>query len=924
MAAGADGYIRIDTKIDQRGAQAGLSELMGSLKGFAAAVGIAFGVAAIVRFGKACIDVASDLNEVQNVIDVTFGASQDQVNKFAETAATAFGLSQLAAKQYTGTMGAMLKSMGFTTDQAADMSIELAGLAGDMASFYNLDSSDAFDKLRSGISGETEPLKQLGINLSQANLEAYALANGFGAGYAALDEQTKALIRYQYILSATKDAQGDFARTSDSWANQVRILQLQFESLKATLGGAFIAVLTPVLQIINRVLAALNGAATVFAKFIAAVTGRSQEVTTASTAAAAATDAAAAATDGLTKSTAASGKAAEKAGKQAKKGLANFDELNVLAGGRGEGLDGGKGAGIGAGAGPAVSTDTVGTDTAPAIPTEDKLGFFDKYAEQIGRVKASWDELKDTVANLFAGIKAQTEATDIKGAAFDAVLDILYALIETANLVITVVGDLILAFNVPATIEAGLRLIGDVFQFIGDVVDAITPGVKAFVDEALVPIAAWAGEKVRDAMAFLGEQLGKIGAWFQEHKEDFKVLGQNLGEAAAAAWKLIEPLADAAWEIFKDAISKAVDMLLAFGDWCLEHQETITNLAIVVGSVAAAWWLVNAAIGAWNVISAIAAGTTGALVAASTALFTVMAFLTSPVVLVTAAIALLIAGGVLLVKNWEDIEKGASDVWGRISTFFDTTMDTISGFFSDVWGGIQTTVGGIWDALSTKANEVWTPISTFFSTTLSGIEGFFNTTWANVQTAWQNVSTWFTNNVTGPVEKVFGTFKTNAGKIWEDVGLGIKGTLNTIIGGVEKFVNGTIKGINWLIDGLNDIIDMGGDVAEALGFGGFPHIPTIGAVSLPKLAQGAVIPPNREFAAILGDQRSGVNIETPLATMLDAFRQAIAEMGGLGGTGEIVINVTSELDGREIARSQARYLPNEQRRIGKSVIKVGG
>lgn len=922
--ASADGYIRIDTKIDQRGAKAGISELMGNLKGFAAAVGIAFGVAAVVRFGKACIDVASDLAEVQNVIDVTFGASQDKINQFAETAATAFGLSKLAAKQYSGTMGAMLKSMGFATDQAADMSIELAGLAGDMASFYNLDSGDAFEKLRSGISGETEPLKQLGVNLSQANLEAYALANGFGAGYAALDEQTKALIRYQYILNATKDAQGDFARTSDSWANQVRILQLQFESLKATLGGAFIAVLTPVLQIINRVLSALNGAATVFAKFIAAVTGRSQEVTTASTAAADTTSAAAAATDNLTKSTAASGKAAEKAGKQAKKGLANFDELNVLAGGRGEGL-GGAGGGVGAGAAPAVTTDVVSSPTEALVGAEAPMAdFFDKYAEQIARVRGSWDELKGTVGNLFAELKAQTEATDIKGAAFDAVLDILYAIIEVANLVITVVGDLIIAFNIPATIETGLKLVGDLFQMIGDIADAITPGVKAFVDEALVPIAAWAGGKVRDAMAFLGEQLGKIGAWFQEHKEDFRVLGENLGETAAAAWLLIEPLADAVWETFKTAISTAVDMLLAFGDWCLANQETLVTLATVVGSIAAAWWLVNAAITAWNAVAAIATGATAALETAAFGLGAAIGAVNVPLVLITAAIGLLITGGVLLVKNWDEIKAGAATIWGAISTFFSTTLEAIGGFFSDIWGRIQTTVGGIWDALSTKASAVWTPISTFFSGLLAGIEGFFTTTWANVQTAWQNVSTWFTTNVTAPVEKVFEDFKKNTKTIWDNIGLGIKGTMNTIIGGVEKFVNGTISGINWLINGLNDIIDLGGDVAAALGFGGFPHIPTIGAVSLPRLAQGAVIPPNREFAAILGDQKSGVNIETPLATMLDAFRQAIAEMGGLGGAGEIVINVISELDGREVARNQVRYLPNEQRRIGKSVIKVGG
>lgn len=139
----------------------------------------------------------------------------------------------------------MLKSMGLTTDSVLDMSTKITELAGDLASFYNLDVDDAFTKIRSGISGETEPLKQLGINMSVANLEAYALSKGITTSYQKMSQSNQALLRYNYLLSVTADAQGDFSRTSDSWANQVKILQLNFDSLKASVGQLLITALTP-------------------------------------------------------------------------------------------------------------------------------------------------------------------------------------------------------------------------------------------------------------------------------------------------------------------------------------------------------------------------------------------------------------------------------------------------------------------------------------------------------------------------------------------------------------------------------------------------------------------------------------------------------------------------------------------------------
>lgn len=283
MAIKKDGSVIIDTLIDTKGFNKGVGNMQKSISGLTGtitklgvAVGLAFSVKAVINFGKECINLGSDLQEVQNVVDVTFGNMSDKIDEFAKKAITQFGLSELAAKQYASTMGAMLKSMGFDNKSVLDMSTTLAGLAGDIASFYNLTGDEAFAKIRAGISGETEPLKQLGINLSVANLEAFALAEGITKSYNAMTEQEKAMLRYKYLLKTTADAQGDFARTSDSWANQTRILAEQFNSLKATIGQGLINVFTPVIKLLNTLLAKLQTVANAFKALTEQIFGKQE------------------------------------------------------------------------------------------------------------------------------------------------------------------------------------------------------------------------------------------------------------------------------------------------------------------------------------------------------------------------------------------------------------------------------------------------------------------------------------------------------------------------------------------------------------------------------------------------------------------------------------------------------------------------
>lgn len=213
---------------------------------------------ALLDFGKEAVQAASDLQEVQNVVDVTFGDNANQIEKWAKNAGQQFGLTETQAKRFTSTLGAMMKSAGLAGPEIVDMSTDLAGLAADMASFYNLDFDTAFQKIRSGISGETEPLKQLGINMSVANLEAFALTQGISKAFDKMTQGEQTLLRYQYLMQATADAQGDFARTSDGYANAVRALQTNIDNLKTSIGSVILPIISEVVQGINDMIGAMT------------------------------------------------------------------------------------------------------------------------------------------------------------------------------------------------------------------------------------------------------------------------------------------------------------------------------------------------------------------------------------------------------------------------------------------------------------------------------------------------------------------------------------------------------------------------------------------------------------------------------------------------------------------------------------------
>ena len=191
-----------------------LNNLGNSFKSLLRTILPILGIRQLFNWGKQAMEISSDLTEVQNVVDTTFGDMAYKVEEFAETSIEKFGMSELALKQISSRFQAMGTAMGFPIDKMSDMSVELTGLAADMASFYNVSQEDVAKSLESIFTGTTRPMRQYGIDLTQATLQEWALKNGLDANVQSMSQAEKTMLRYQYVLSQSAAAQGDFARTS--------------------------------------------------------------------------------------------------------------------------------------------------------------------------------------------------------------------------------------------------------------------------------------------------------------------------------------------------------------------------------------------------------------------------------------------------------------------------------------------------------------------------------------------------------------------------------------------------------------------------------------------------------------------------------------------------------------------------------------
>lgn len=216
------------------------------------------GAAAVATFAWSTANAASDLHETMSKVSVVFGDAASEILAWGQNSAASLGMSKNAALGAAGTYGNLFRSMGITTGKSAEMSTSLVELAADLASFNNMDPTEVLDKLRSGLTGETEPLKTLGVNLNQATIEAKALQLGLWNGKGTIDAAAKAQASYALILEQTSLAQGDFARTSDGMANQQRVLGATVEDSMAAIGAAFMPIIASILPQVSAAFSGLS------------------------------------------------------------------------------------------------------------------------------------------------------------------------------------------------------------------------------------------------------------------------------------------------------------------------------------------------------------------------------------------------------------------------------------------------------------------------------------------------------------------------------------------------------------------------------------------------------------------------------------------------------------------------------------------
>lgn len=933
------------------------------------AVGVAFSIAALVSFGKACVALGSDLAEVQNVVDVTFGAGNKVIETWAKNAAEQFGLSELAAKQYTSTMGAMLKSMGITGKQLEDMSMQLAGLAGDMASFYNLDSDAAFAKIRAGISGETEPLKQLGINLSVANLEAYALSQGMTKAYKNMTQQEQALLRYNYLLDVTADAQGDFARTSDSWANQTRILQLRFESLKATIGQGLINVLTPVLQVINMLIAKLQVAADAFKRFTEIITGKSGKSASSSTGniATSLSDAESNA-DGLTSATKAAGGAAKKA-EEAYHGLGKFDEINSLTK-KGEDSGGG-----GADVGGAAELPGVVEDTAEEAESQlnpvlqaviDRLkelrdlftsGFkaglgdvtleplkkalesikksvwdiwtdpevlnaankcMDKWAYALGQITGSIASIGITIAtNLFGGIAKYLEQNS--GRVKDYIVtmfDISGRMAEIHGNVAQAAANIFSVFGGETGQQVTANIIGifaDAFMGVNELVGKFTVDTMGMIAKPFVDNQ----EGIKTALEGILEVVETVTGSIKQVIDDF-VDGAN-----AIYDEHFAPMFETIGAGLSDTVGKFLDfwntsvkpvldqMAEKFQSLMQEHltpmlDKILAFLGTVADAITALWQGVIKPCIDWIVANVLPV------------LVPILQSIWNTISTIFGYIFDIIGGLITVIKGIIDFIVGIftgdwERAWNGIKEIFTGIFNAIYAFVGVIWTAISGTIGialqTIAATFSTVFNAIKSVVVTIFNAIKTAITTVLTGIKSGISTALNSIKTVWSN--------VWTSMKNTVVTIFNSIWSTIKNVINSIIGGIEGMANAVVNGINTVINAMNnlsfDIPDwvpgMGG---KTFGF----SIPTLSTVSLPRLATGGIVDGATPLIAGEAGKEAIVPLENNTG-WIDAIAAKLAEILSVNIVGAIeTMNSSSdeyqvithvELDGKNIATQIDKY-----------------
>lgn len=919
----ADGSIIIDTKLDTSGIDNGVSRIKQSFNSLGSAVkkiglliGGAFAVGKLVQFGKECIELGSDLAEVQNVVDVTFTTMSDKVNEFAKNAMVSARLSETMAKRYVGTFGAMSKSFGFSESQAYDMSTALTQLTGDVASFYNISQDLAYIKLKSVFTGETETLKDLGVVMTQSALDQYALANGYGKTTSAMTEQEKVALRFAFVQEQLSAASGDFIRTSGSWANQVRVMQSQLQSLKATVGQGLINIFTPVMKVINILLGKLATLANAFKSFTELITGKkSSGQTSGSGAGLAGTGAIADTADQygqaadnaehLADATNDTAKATKKANKETKNYLSSLDEVHKVSS-----AESASSTPSGSGSGGGGLPSSVGSvDYGSLAEGENALDKISDSAKKLADLlKKLWKPFKD------AWKKEGKNTINAAKTALDGLkklaVSVGKSLVEvwtngTGTTMLTTM--LRIAQNVLKTVGNIASGFADAWnknnvgtQIIQNIADALVV-VMQFVEKIAEDTATWAANlnfypllesisNLTSTFAPILESIGNVLEWIYNN--------------------IVLPMLKWLIEI---GIPTVINLVSDLSGFFADHQSIIEAFgAALIGAFAAGKIAVLAKgiSGSIGTIMTYGKGLIALMTGAGGIIGGIKAIATAigPGGIFAIAVGACIAIGVLLYKNWDKIKEVAGIVASAVVGFFKTMGKGVSMILSD----LKETVTGILDAIGTLVSNVVSSIVKFVTSKtremaeaatrkISDMKEKASTLWngmkANARETWENIVTIVGNKVAAIRDAIVNKFTSARDRVMEIFG-GIRDTIRDILNKVIGIANSAIGTVNSAIGGIESALTFGPWKvptpfgSRTIGFtANFPRVPTI-----PYLAKGAVIPPRSEFLAVLGDQKNGRNLEAPE----DLLRQIVREETGANRNSGGNYRFTAQLNRRTI------------------------
>lgn len=969
--ADSAGQIGLDLVVNQNGFNKQMQGITGLAKKAGVALAGAFAVKKLVDFGAQCIELGSDLAEVQNVVDVTFTSMSSKVNEFAQNAATSFGLSETMTKRYVGTFGAMAKAFGFTEGAAYNMSTTLTGLAGDVASFYNIRQDEAYTKLKSVFTGETESLKDLGVVMTQTALDQFALANGFGKTTAKMSEAEKVALRYAFVQKQLATASGDFARTSDGWANQVRILKLQFDSLKATLGQGFINLFTPIIQGLNNLIGKLQGAANAFKSFTELITGKKSSDTGGVGNIAVDAGAAADGLDGVTD-------AAKKAAKAAS--ALGIDELNIV---NPEESSGGAGADVTSAdlAGQmADATENAVTRTGTALDAiKGKLeelskiymeGFktglgdvdFSKVVKSVDSAKKSLEEIftapevmtaadtwvnsavlsfgkitgsaasiGTTVATLLTGsvagyleqnsefikdrivgiFDASSRANEIYGNLAVALADIFTVFQSPAALQIG--ADLIAIFanSFLSLAELGMKFGADLLEAIAQPIIDNKDSIALAIENTLKPIETVVGA----IKGFVNNTWETIFTAYDTYiKPALDNFSSGWNTVLSGALDAYNTYLAPTLQFIADGFSRLVS------DYIQPLIDAFINLLGRVVYVISLIWEAISPFVSWMINHVV--------VVISTALQTIWTAVEYVFSLIANAITVLIEviSGIIdfLVgiftgdwdKAWAGIKKIGDAIWEGIKKTVKTTINLIANTISTVLKTIKDTVQIMLDGIALIFETVWGYIKNRVKFFIDMIQAIIEVVMVVIHDfifgTLEKISTKFTT--------IFEGIKDTVSELFNGLWTNMKGTINLIISGIEGLANGVVRGINKVINALNTLkIDVPDWVTTLTGVKSFGfNIPSLNEISIPRLAQGGFVKANTPQLAMIGDNLHQGEIVAPEDKMLEMAKRA-AELVNNRKEDSVYMPIIIELLNKIIDILEALDLSLEL--DGKSVLK---